>query len=328
MKFAIDAGHGNNTPGKRSPDGSLREFYFNNAVALEVTRILRNEYGQTVYNPYDVTGKIDTPLNTRVQRANASKVDAFISIHANAAGNGWNSAEGLETFIYNVGDQPGSLKLAANVQNHLVRDTGLKNRGVARSLLGQAGLSEEYIPLMEDLMKNNPDMSPNELFSRTREQIKQQEEGNKTLREIERTWLEFKVELARSLLEVGIGDILKSISDSLRELVDLMRGYKDWSDGDSTSAQVWRFFKGTWKYGNPITGPGNIAEAITEAIKNISNTESGNVTNNIYSTNNNALTVSSTQEAADYVQEQENNSLTAQYWNLNSAYRMAPTNGG
>ena len=205
---------------------------------------------------------------------------------------------------------------------------GLKNRGVARSLLGQAGLSEEYIPLMEDLMKNNPDMSPNELFSRTREQIKQQEEGNKTLREIERTWLEFKVELARSLLEVGIGDILKSISDSLRELVDLMRGYKDWSDGDSTSAQVWRFFKGTWKYGNPITGPGNIAEAITEAIKNISNTESGNVTNNIYSTNNNALTVSSTQEAADYVQEQENNSLTAQYWNLNSAYRMAPTNGG
>ena len=133
MKFAIDAGHGNNTPGKRSPDGSLREFYFNNAVALEVTRILRNEYGQTVYNPYDVTGKIDTPLNTRVQRANASKVDAFISIHANAAGNGWNSAEGLETFIYNVGDQPGSLKLAANVQNHLVRDTGLKNRGVKRA---------------------------------------------------------------------------------------------------------------------------------------------------------------------------------------------------
>ena len=133
MKFAIDAGHGNNTPGKRSPDGTLREFHFNNPVALEVTRILRLEYGQTVYNPYDVTGKIDTPLNTRVQRANASKVDAFISIHANAAGNGWNSAEGLETFIYNVGEQPGSMKLAANVQNHLVRDTGLKNRGVKRA---------------------------------------------------------------------------------------------------------------------------------------------------------------------------------------------------
>ena len=133
MKFAIDAGHGNNTPGKRSVDGSLREFHFNNPVALEVTRILRTEYGQIVYNPYDVTGKIDTPLNTRVQRANAAKVDAFVSIHANAAGSGWNNAEGIETFIYNVGDQPGSLKLAANVQNHLIRDTGLKNRGVKRA---------------------------------------------------------------------------------------------------------------------------------------------------------------------------------------------------
>ena len=132
MKFAIDAGHGNNTPGKRSPDGSLREFHFNNPVALEVTRILRNEYGQTVYNPYDVTGKIDTPLNTRIQRANAAKVDAFISIHANAAGSGWNTGEGIETFIYNQGTQAGSMRLAANVQNHLIRDTGLKNRGVKR----------------------------------------------------------------------------------------------------------------------------------------------------------------------------------------------------
>ena len=134
MKFAIDAGHGNNTPGKRSPDGSLREFHFNNPVALEITRILRMEYGQEVINPYDVTGKVDTPLNTRVQRANAAKVDAFISIHANAAGSGsWSSAEGIETFVYNVGAQPGSLALAANVQTAMIRATGRKNRGVKRA---------------------------------------------------------------------------------------------------------------------------------------------------------------------------------------------------
>ena len=134
MKFAIDAGHGNNTPGKRSVDGSLREFYFNNAVALEVTKILRNEYGQEVINPYDVTGKVDTPLNTRIQRANAAKVNAFISIHANAAGSGsWSSAEGIETFVYNQGAQPGSLALAANVQTAMIRATGRKNRGVKRA---------------------------------------------------------------------------------------------------------------------------------------------------------------------------------------------------
>lgn len=144
MKFAIDAGHGNNTPGKRSPDGLLREFHFNNPVALEVTRILRMEYGQEVINPYDVLGITDTPLNTRVQRANAARVDAFISIHANAAGSGWNTAEGIETFIYNVGDQPGSMKLAANVQTQLIRDTGRKNRGVKRA--NYAVLRETNMP--------------------------------------------------------------------------------------------------------------------------------------------------------------------------------------
>ncbi|WP_269078920.1 N-acetylmuramoyl-L-alanine amidase [Planococcus halocryophilus] len=40
MKILIDAGHGPNTPGKRSPDGKLREFYFNSAVAEEVKKQL------------------------------------------------------------------------------------------------------------------------------------------------------------------------------------------------------------------------------------------------------------------------------------------------
>ena len=160
MKFAIDAGHGNETPGKRSVDGSLREFWFNNAVAMEVTKILRNEYGQEVINPYDVSGVIDTPLNTRVQRANTARADAFISIHANAAGSGWNTAEGIETFIYNQGTQSGSMKLAANVQNHLIRDTGRKNRGVKRG--NYAVLRETNMPailieagFMTNLQENN-----------------------------------------------------------------------------------------------------------------------------------------------------------------------------
>lgn len=133
MKFAIDAGHGNNTPGKRSPDGTLREFHFNNPTALELTRILRMEYGQDVINPYDVTGITDTPLSTRTQRANVAGVDVFISIHANASGTTWSTAEGIETFVYDQGEQPGSMKLAANVQTQLVRDTGRKNRGVKRA---------------------------------------------------------------------------------------------------------------------------------------------------------------------------------------------------
>lgn len=33
MRIAIDAGHGPETAGKRTPDGTLREFHFNSKVA-------------------------------------------------------------------------------------------------------------------------------------------------------------------------------------------------------------------------------------------------------------------------------------------------------
>ena len=40
MKIMIDAGHGPETAGKRSPDGLLREFNFNNAVANLIQQYL------------------------------------------------------------------------------------------------------------------------------------------------------------------------------------------------------------------------------------------------------------------------------------------------
>jgi N-acetylmuramoyl-L-alanine amidase len=42
-KIMIDAGHGPNTAGKRSPDGTLREFSFNSAVADLVKNYLTEE---------------------------------------------------------------------------------------------------------------------------------------------------------------------------------------------------------------------------------------------------------------------------------------------
>ena len=33
MKILIDNGHGENTPGKRSPDGSLREYAYTREIA-------------------------------------------------------------------------------------------------------------------------------------------------------------------------------------------------------------------------------------------------------------------------------------------------------
>ncbi len=123
FKIAIDAGHGYNTPGKRTPDGSMREWEFNSAVATLVQDELQNYEGVETLRVDDPTGKTDVPLKTRTDKANAWKADVYVSIHANAAGSGWNSAEGIETYVYTSKPKE-AMTLAANVQNRLIRETG------------------------------------------------------------------------------------------------------------------------------------------------------------------------------------------------------------
>ena len=98
MKILLDAGHGIDTAGKRSPDGALREYLFNREIA-ELTYALLKQCGFDV--DYVVTETNDIPLKTRVRRVNevcnqhgAGNV-LLLSIHANAAGNGsWMNAQG------------------------------------------------------------------------------------------------------------------------------------------------------------------------------------------------------------------------------------------
>ncbi|APH03639.1 N-acetylmuramoyl-L-alanine amidase [Bacillus weihaiensis] len=131
MKILIDAGHGPNTPGKRSVDG-MKEYEFNSAVAKEVkTNLLQYEGISVLFSHSD---KKDVPLQERVALANSEKVDCFLSIHANAYGNGsnWTEAEGIETFIYVTKPHEAYL-LATSVQRELVRQTNRKNRGVKQA---------------------------------------------------------------------------------------------------------------------------------------------------------------------------------------------------
>lgn len=127
MRIAIDAGHGPETPGKRSPDGSLREFQFNSAVALIADTLLKDYDG--VETLLTFSDSRDVPLKERTDRANAWKADLFVSIHANAAGDGWSSAQGIETYVY-TSRPPAAVTLANAVQRHLVRMTGRPDRGV------------------------------------------------------------------------------------------------------------------------------------------------------------------------------------------------------
>lgn len=43
MKILIDNGHGENTPGKRSPDGVLREYAYAREIADDIVRELTKE---------------------------------------------------------------------------------------------------------------------------------------------------------------------------------------------------------------------------------------------------------------------------------------------
>jgi N-acetylmuramoyl-L-alanine amidase len=129
MKIMVDAGHGLNTSGKRSPDGSLREFQFNNPTAHYVRDGLLKYQNVEVRFAHDPTGATDVPLSTRAAKANNWGADLYVSIHANAFGLTWNTAQGIESFIY-INNRSEDRALAEKIQAELVSRTGRANRGV------------------------------------------------------------------------------------------------------------------------------------------------------------------------------------------------------
>lgn len=99
-KILIDNGHGEETAGKRSPDGRLREYLYCRDIAREVVRRL-------VAEGYDaellVPETCDVSLTERARRVNAwcARLGAsnvmLVSVHVNAAppsDGKWHSARG------------------------------------------------------------------------------------------------------------------------------------------------------------------------------------------------------------------------------------------
>jgi N-acetylmuramoyl-L-alanine amidase len=127
MKIILDAGHGLNTPGKRVPDGSMKEYEFNRAVANYAKLSLLEYEGVSVL--FTHSDAKDVPLSERCNTANKWGADVYVSIHANGFGNGFNSAEGIETYALNRNLKE-SMKLAEAIQSELIAETGRRNRGV------------------------------------------------------------------------------------------------------------------------------------------------------------------------------------------------------
>jgi N-acetylmuramoyl-L-alanine amidase len=127
MKIMLDAGHGFDTPGKRSPNG-MKEYEFNRAVANYAKQMLEDYENVTVYFAHSDEG--DVPLQERTDRANALNVDCYISIHCNAFGNGdWNEVDGIETYVY-ITKPKEAYELATVIHKQLLAVTGRNDRGV------------------------------------------------------------------------------------------------------------------------------------------------------------------------------------------------------
>ena len=127
MIIALDAGHYNDTPGKRClkriDPNETRERFLNARMAEHVEELLK-AYDCEVMRCDDRTGKTDPSLSERAARANRAGADAFISIHHNA---GVNGGKGGGICVYAAENaSKTSLTLQRAVYEETVKRTGLK----------------------------------------------------------------------------------------------------------------------------------------------------------------------------------------------------------
>lgn len=131
MKIAIDAGHGKNTKGKRTPDG-IREWELNSKVAGYLQDYLKGY--ATTFRTDDTTGKTDVKLTTRRNKAVNNGASLLISIHHNAHKSKWTTATGIEVYRHSLYSHKHAKELTPKIASAMSKQTGLKNRGAKTAL--------------------------------------------------------------------------------------------------------------------------------------------------------------------------------------------------
>lgn len=129
MKIAIDAGHGYNTTGKRTPDG-IKEWTLNDKVRDKVVEILK-DYDVDFIFPDNNEGKIDEGLSTRRNMYVNANADACVSTHHNALKGKWGKHTGVEVYVDKNCTEK-DMQLAEAIYKRLVEYTGLKGRGIKK----------------------------------------------------------------------------------------------------------------------------------------------------------------------------------------------------
>lgn len=137
MKVLIDNGHGTETPGKRSPDGRLREYAYTREIA---NRVMDKLHAAGIDALRIVPEETDVPLKERVARANKAHAESgkqalLVSIHCNAMGSGadWMPARGWSVFV--SGNASQKSKLLARTLAEAALSKGVEVRQPSRQLL-------------------------------------------------------------------------------------------------------------------------------------------------------------------------------------------------
>ncbi|PLR75284.1 N-acetylmuramoyl-L-alanine amidase [Bacillus sp. V3-13] len=132
MRLSLSAGHGYFTSGKRAPDESMREGEFNSAVVSKMVNLFYEKHQKVeILRLDDSTGKTDIPLSVRATQSNNFKADFHLDVHANAYGTTFNTARGIETYIYNsIEDGSLTWNIARHIHDSLIINTGMINRGL------------------------------------------------------------------------------------------------------------------------------------------------------------------------------------------------------
>lgn len=130
MKICIDSGHSKLTPGKRSFDSSFFEYEFNYDVSTRIKRQLER-HGQQVWVQSVENAIPAIELSKRIKAINSKKPDLVVSIHANAYGSDWNTANGWEIYCNDPKKNSAKgTKLANAIHNNSIKLLRLRDRGI------------------------------------------------------------------------------------------------------------------------------------------------------------------------------------------------------
>ena len=162
MRFALNAGHGYDTPGKRClkalDPNETREYILNKRICDKVQDILKEYSGIEILRIDDGS---ELSVSARAKKANAWKADYYIAVHHNAGLNG-KQGGGIEVYTYLTVDQK-TFDLQKAVYDSLIAHTGLKgNRSnpLRKADLGECRETAMPAVLIENGFMDSPADTP------------------------------------------------------------------------------------------------------------------------------------------------------------------------